>query len=153
MELKAYTTWKSINHVHIFWCSQFYRIFSSLTLKYTYAETESKNTRKAIIYPYIYIYIYIYIYYYYLQRPSGWRHWFWAAVKRYGMISIAKWYVVLSGKILLARLRFYFFISAYKISHRSKKAKRALKLTANVKKTPNLLNFWYILKTSRGILP
>lgn len=139
MELKAYTTWKSISHVHVFWCSQVYRIFSSLTLKYTYAETESKNTRKAIIY--------------YLQRPSGWRHWFWAAVKRYGMISIAKWYVVLSGKILLARLRFYFFISAYKISHRSKNAKRALKLTANVKKTSNLLNIWYILKTSRGILP
>lgn len=149
MELKAYTTWKSISHVHIFWCSQVYRIFSSLTLKYTYAETESKNTRKAIIYPYIYIYIY----YYYLQRPSGWRHWFGAAVKRYGMISIAKWYVVLSGKILLARLRFYFFISAYKISHRSKNAKRALKLTANVKKTSNLLNIWCILKTSRGILP
>ena len=59
MELKAYITWKSISHVHIFWCSQVYRIFSSLTLKYTYAETESKNTRKAIIYPYIYIYIYI----------------------------------------------------------------------------------------------
>ena len=149
MELKAYTTWKSISHVNIFWCSQVYRIFSSLTLKYTYAETESKNTRKAIIYPYIYIYIY----YYYLQRPSGWRHWFGAAVKRYGMISIAKWYFVLSGKILLARLRFYFFISAYKISHRSKNAKRALKLTANVKKTSNLLNIWCILKTSRGILP